>query len=604
MEEKKKSKLPIVIAIFAVIFVVVIGGSYAYFSARATNSGTQITGQTLNIGGSTLTIAASRVTMNPTTTPVSDNLVPAVFGASPTEVTTTEVNRALTKQCSLGGYTGCHVWKITASTTQTVASANIRLNLNVANVTDKQEWSYVVYTGTDSSSTTILHKGLINSDFGDTTTTIDIHNGAALSANTPAIYYVMVYLNNTNSVQNDGVTVNTTNETGAYNGSVILEAMGGEVKVNFLPTAAEYITNLYTNAQKSTTTVNNITYNLAPSINLMNDRHASMSTDINGGDIRYYGANPNNYVWLGDTFTTDYTYTSNGESLTRTAGSKKLWRMIGVFDGRLKLIAADPILTQSLSWDTSADAAGENNGMGINQWGPSGSYEGADLMRLLNEGYTGTNGSLYWNKSTGTVYTGYNNATTADVSFVNTGLSASEKNLIDSVTWYLGAWDGVYNSGVLDYSDDLYTAERQNSTLGKICSSGNYCNDEVTRTSSWNGKVGLMYPSDYGYAVDLSLCTNGLYGYTTYPGDGTGYDNTNCKTNNWLYNSSYSQWTISPRADSSSAYYVFSVYSDGTLRYDSAYGGSRRVRPAIYLKPNVVINGGTGTEADPYVLAY
>ena len=68
-------------------------------------------------------------------------------------------------------------------------------------------------------------------------------------------------------------------------------------------TAANYITNLYNTATKSTATVNNITYNLAPSVGLMNDRHASMSTDINGGDIRFYGANPNNYVWLGDSYT-------------------------------------------------------------------------------------------------------------------------------------------------------------------------------------------------------------------------------------------------------------------------------------------------------------
>lgn len=32
------------------------------------------------------------------------------------------------------------------------------------------------------------------------------------------------------------------------------------------------------------------------------------------------------------------------------------------------------------------------------------------------------------------------------------------------------------------------------------------CNDTVERTSSWTRKVALMYPSDYGYAVDLRVC--------------------------------------------------------------------------------------------------
>ena len=606
-QKKEKKKLLLVIAVFAVIFVVVVGGSFAYFSARATNSGETITGQTLNIGGSTLTIAASRVTMNPTTTPVSDNLVPAVFGASPTEVTTTEVNRALTKQCSLGGYTGCHVWKITASSTQTVASANIRLNLNVANVTDKQEWSYVVYTGTDSSSTTVLNKGLINSDFGDTTTTIDIHNGAALNAGTPAIYYVMVYLNNTNSVQNDGVTVNTTNETGTYNGSVILEAMGGEVKVNFLDIAAEYITNLYTNATKSTATVNNITYNLAPSVGLMDDRLASSSTPANiVGNIRYYGANPNNYVWLGDTYTSDYTIPGNitlggyadqeacindgnsaaycTENIVRHTGDKKLWRVIGVFNGRVKVVTADPISTQELSWDTSANEAGGNSGKGINQWGPSGSYEGSDLMRLLNEGYTGTNGSLYWNKTAGTVYTGYNNATTAGVSFANTGLSASEKALIDTATWYTGAYDQF------SYVDAHYTAER--GTMGKICTQGtNSCNDDVTRTSTWTGKVGLIYPSDYGYAANLAQCNQTMDNYYE---DG-------CWNNNWLKPSSWGNWTMSPRAGSGDALGVFRVNSGGGLDDDRAYFWNW-VWPAVFLKSGVAISGGNGSQSNPFVL--
>ena len=612
--EKKKSKLPILIIVLTLVLALSVGTVYAYFSARATNSGQTITGRTLEIGGTTLTIAASRVTMNPSTTPVSDNLVPAVYGASPTEITTTEVNRALSKQCSLGGYTGCHVWKITASSTQAVASANIRLNLNVATVTDKDEWSYVVYTGTDSSSTTVLNKGLINTDFGDTTTTIDIHNNAALTAGTPAIYYVMVYLNNTNSVQNDGVTTGTTNETGAYNGSVILEAMGGEVKVSFIDTAAEYITNLYTNAQKSTATVNNITYNLAPSVGLMNDRHASMSTGADAGDIRYYGANPNNYVWLGDfhiggnwevlgqvPFTTtedclaavqqqgitnelvasNTPYSTTAE-LCATGEQKKLWRVIGVFNGKVKLIQDASIGSYSL--DTSASTV--NSGWGINQWGESGNYEGSDLMRLLNPGYedTAVNNSLYWNKGTGTVYTGLENETTANVSFANTGLTTAERNMIDTVTWYTGAYDN--NS----YVDAHYNAER--GSMGKICSGGNWCNDTVTRTNTWNGKVGLINASDYGYAADLSQCNQTLENYS----------NTGCVDTDWLkQNNLY--WTMSPRAFSGYASSVFRVVGSGALDPEYAHYDSA-VRPAVFLKSGVSISGGNGSQSDPYVLSY
>ena len=243
MEEKKeKRKLLLVIAVFTLLIVASVGGVYAYFAARAINTGAEITGRTLDIDGTKLTIAAQRVNLNPTPVPVSDNLVPAKFGVEPTEITTTEVNRALDKKCSNGGYTGCHVWKITASTTQNIPSANIKLNLNLISVQDKNQWSYVVYTGGDTVSSNIINKGLINTTFPNTTTTIDIHNGASLTVGTPSIYYVMVYLNNTNSVQNDGVTVSTTNETGTYNGTVTLEAMGGEVYVSFYdePTDASF----------------------------------------------------------------------------------------------------------------------------------------------------------------------------------------------------------------------------------------------------------------------------------------------------------------------------------------------------------------------------
>ena len=611
--EKRKSKLPLLIGILSLILVLSVGGVYAYFSARATNSGQNITGRTLDINGSTLTIAATRLNLNPSPAPVSDNLLPAKFGVDPTEMTTTQVNKALSKQCVVGGYTGCHVWKITASATQDIPTANIRLNLNVNTVTDKDQWSYVVYTGTDSSAGAVLNKGLINTDFGNTTNTIDIHNGASLSTGTPAVYYVMVYLNNTNSVQNDGVNDNTTNETGSYNGSVILEAMGGEVKVNFLDDAVEYITNLYNNAEKSTATVNNITYNLAPSVGLMNDRHASMSTDINGGDIRFYGANPNNYVWLGDSYTegnwtsygapfadvtacNDWATQRNitGEQIQEITNNKystvaeycsiseqkKLWRVIGVFDGRVKLVQDAPFGV--FSWDTSENTV--NSHWGINQWGESGNYEGSDLMRLLNPGFEGTtvNNSLYWNKGTGTVYTSNNNTTTADVSFANTGLTSVEKNMIDTATWYTGAYDQE------SYADAHYTAERGN--MGKICTQGTtYCDDTVTRTNTWNGKVGLISASDYGYSADLSQCNQTLDKYSS------------CTSSKWL-SIGKAEWTISPRAHSDYARYVFHVFVGGFLDYDFA-GDKAAVRPAVFLKSGVSISEGNGSQSNPFILS-
>ena len=54
------------------------------------------------------------------------------------------------------------------------------------------------------------------------------------------------------------------------------------------------------------------------------------------------------------------------------------------------------------------------------------------------------------------------------------------------------------------------------------------------KPTSWVGEVGLMYPSDFGYAASGSSClSTDLFNY-----------NSSCMNTDWLHNSSYSQWTI------------------------------------------------------------
>ena len=113
----------------------------------------------------------------------------------------------------------------------------------------------------------------------------------------------------------------------------------------------------------------------------MKDRFGNSVDDIDTGNIRYWGVNPDNYVWFGETYKTACAEEVCGTA--RNVGDKKLYRIIGVFDNKLKLIQNESI--GEYSWDTSVSTI--NGGKGINQWAPSGNYEGADLMRLLNPGY-------------------------------------------------------------------------------------------------------------------------------------------------------------------------------------------------------------------------
>ena len=236
-----------------------------------------------------------------------------------------------------------------------------------------------------------------------------------------------------------------------------------------------HITKLYTNASKTTTTVNSVTYNLASSVGLMNDRKGSMSTNIDAGNIRYYGASPNNYIYFN---CSDY---SNQSSSTC-----EIWRIIGVFDGKVKIMRGSQI--GKYSWDTSDSST--NSGMGVNEWSQ------ADLMKLLNSGYDSESvgGSLYWNAGSGMCYNNKNNATTS-CNFTSTGLkNDTTRNLIAGTTYYTRG----HNSSSI-YVDAMYDKERVSGTV--------YDN---TRTTSWTGKIALAYPSDYGYAVDLSQCKQTL----------------------------------------------------------------------------------------------
>ncbi|MBR1679674.1 MAG: hypothetical protein IJ704_03430, partial [Bacilli bacterium] len=283
------------------------------------------------------------------------------------------------------------------------------------------------------------------------------------------------------------------------------------------------------------------------------------------------------------------------------------WRIIGVFDNQIKLIRNESI--GKYSWDTSESII--NGGYGINQWGESGTYTGADLMKLLNPGFdtnlaedasgnaiTGTyvNNSLYWNKQSGNCYNKFKNAyTTCD--FSATGLTESAKTMIDKHTWNLGSQgeNDVWTSGNgLGLSKKFYEYERSNNT-GKKCTSGKNCNDAVNRTTTWEGYVGLMSPSDYGYAVGGEERANCLANTNL-----SNYDNNTCSLNDWLFNSNW-QWTLSPSVHSSHADIVFRVDSFGSV-YSNNATYNNAVRPALFLIPSIEISG-EGTPSAPFTLS-
>ena len=302
-----------------------------------------------------------------------------------------------------------------------------------------------------------------------------------------------------------------------------------------------------------------------------------------GNEFRYISSKANNYIKF----------------------NNELWRIIGVFDTkdkkgnvdkRIKIVRNSSI--GNYSWDSSENASetaqDTNAGLGINEWSQ------ADIMKLMNPGYEDetVGGSLYWNSSSGNCYTGIGNETSS-CDFTTTGLSEESRNMIDTVEWYTGALPQD-NLGSLT-PEQIYSYERDTNT-GKT----NYENlnglpvDNIERTYTWFGKVGLMYTSDYIFTGDYYSSTTREYCMNT-PSYGT------CVSNNsWFRNiQSSAMFTINPLYAGNAASTNYSPFfgvqlNTGLSNYPVGYAAS--TYPTVYLSKKVNIVSGNGTSSNPYII--
>ena len=218
--------------------------------------------------------------------------------------------------------------------------------------------------------------------------------------------------------------------------------------------------------------------------------------------------------------------------------NNEVWRILGVFptddgtgniENRIKLIKDQSI--GEYKWDTS----------GSNNWARPGT-----LNTKLN--------TIYLNS-----------------------LDSISKNMIGNTKYYLGS----YNKTAIQ-KDVMYQYERkiQNTTSNKFYYG--------TNPNSWVGKLGLMYASDYGYAVS-DECTQTLYNY----------NNATCKNNNWLFKVN-SEWILPPSVSASSS--ASGVFSGGIVSSSVVNNFQYGVRPVLYLISSAKITGGSGTLSSPYTL--
>ena len=524
--------------IFGIVLLIIsiAGSAYSYYSLVGVNED--------SVYGTASGSASMNLKVEKTSTGAIGSLIPV--DNDTTTLTKAVIGEANTnfddnKRCiDKNGRTACQIYKVTLtnkSSIDLVVNGGVSLkgdntpNIECAIMND-------INTVTDNTSCK-----------GNKT----LANNYTIKTNESKVYYIMVYVKNLNKVQTD---------TGEFTGTIFFSADNGDkLKANFEPnkeTIAEYITNLYTNASKSPVENNSIEYNYASSELLMNDRLGGTTTSLDGGNIRYYGASPNNYIYFN---CTDY---SNQSDTTC-----ELWRIIGVFNNQVKIIRNEQI--GKYSWNTNT-----------NEW-PE-----AKLMKLLNPGYDSetSGGSLYYNSKSGKCYTSHSSTTSCD--FTSTGIKNDEtKNKIAEVTWNLGGWDS-YSV----FSNQIYGYERGTNVY------------KGGRSTTWPGRIALPYPSDYGYATDFNKCTEDLFNY------GSSTNSYGCKNNDWMYpiitnSSSNNGWLLTPYSGYASDAWL--VSSSGTVYLnvlrDSSVFNAYGVAPVLYLGSNeTIVEGTTGSQDNPYKL--
>ena len=524
MSEKIKKLLNnkyFIVALVALLIVLVIGtGTYAWLTWSSPNT----TKLTVKIG----------------------NIADVIFDNGK-EINTTSLAPVFTYD--QGEKTS---FSIVKRSTATSANIDYTITLNITSIAAELKvasFKYVLLNGNQ-----VVRQGNFSS----------ASSGGAISLNsstltdTRADFTFYIYI--------DGNTENNANMMNKeFKATINVSASEGSNTIN----AVQYITNLYTNASKTPATNNGKDYNTAPSVSLMNDRLGGTTTDLDGGNIRYYGASPNNYIYFN---CSDYS--------NQTSSTCETWRIIGVFDGKLKLIRNESI--GNYSWDNKNTSTGAESDYGKNDWTT------ARLMKLLNpSNYYAIDSndnnlgqSLYYNSASGKCYSGENNAA-VDCDFTSTGIKNDEtRNMIAETTYNLGGWN---SSSV--YPNEIYEYER-----GTTVYTG--------RLPTWTGKIALAYPSDYGYAADLNQCVNKQLNK---------YNDSTCTSNNWMKsiitnNGSNDGWLLTTY--SSYSYIAGSVYSGGIVSGNRAYILSYVAVPVLSLSSELGIeSGGDGSSSNPYKLS-
>ena len=337
----------------------------------------------------------------------------------------------------------------------------------------------------------------------------------------------------------------------------------------------------------------------------------NFATDDPDNNIRYIGKDPNNYIYFN---CSDYS--------NQTDDTCEKWRIIGLFknvtkeDGTkenlVKIISNDDKeVLERMFWDSKPSGRGTSkNGFGSNDWTDSQAMIMLNPAEYLKSGYSINDSGEILDTNSKKIFQGmgaYYNGTAGysrcyymgvvspsnpnppyicrEIDFTTSGLKNDiTRNTIESVKWALGGLDSSSN-----LPQAFYEAERNNNVY-------------TDHADNWIGKIGLMYPSDYGYATgggdtkSRSEClASNLYDY----------HETDCWRNNYL-KKTWHQWTLTPVSTSNTEVFYINSITGSVSRYEAGNDmmpHTAWLRPTIYFKQSVLIDRGDGSSTNPYQLS-
>jgi len=281
--------------------------------------------------------------------------------------------------------------------------------------------------------------------------------------------------------------------------------------------------------------------------------------------------------------------------------NNELWRIVGIVDGNIKIMKDTPITSGETTY-TNSESVSYNLKVST-YWGMSGTpkylhYYWNDPVDKSNYAWKPTVGKYNyddWTRSGVMYYLNEENGYYGS-------LSSDAKSQIINGTYHLGNVSINSDTGMIDGTSREVYIEERGTTMCDVSvsnwSQNSNCNIWYGNQASWTGKIGLLYPSDYGYSANPSYWNSNISTYYQNNITGGSWILNNDANYSWFMSlaSSYSQSSM--RLSLVGGVYFNIVYQC----YDEDNCGAGALRPVLHIKSDTLILSGEGSITDPFII--